>query len=134
MKYRSESPPYGYYALSLRTTAQSIRVLADSNGLRELNAIGGERKTARQVPRRLVCRFQSANRTEVQTLFSVLLYGVIVGVVVVPILGDFTTRIVEHRPNHSCADVDQLLVRSFSGDSVGLACPYDQENAVRERG
>ena len=60
--------------------------LPSSNGLRELNAIGGERKTARQVPRRLVCRFQSANRTEVQTLFSVLLYSVIVGVVVVPIL------------------------------------------------
>src|SRR5918997_6395825 len=65
---------------------------------------------------------------------SLPFYRVVVRVVVVAVLRDFPTRIIQDGSNHSGFDVDELLVRSLGGRLVSLSGPHDQEHAVGQRG
>src|SRR5438045_1890099 len=61
---------------------------------------------------------------------SFLFDRVVVGIVVVPVLGNLAAGIVENGPNDASADIHQLLVGSLGGHSVGLTRTDYQEDAV----
>src|ERR687897_2598123 len=64
---------------------------------------------------------------------TLILHAVVVGVVVVPKLGDLATRIVEHSSNDAGTDISEQLVGSLGRPPVRLPGSHHQEHSISQR-
>src|SRR5215203_5389260 len=65
---------------------------------------------------------------------SPFFYRVVVRVVVVSVLRDFRSWVIQHCAYDSRPDVHELLVRSFGCSTIGLPRPHHEKHPVSKRG